>query len=182
MSALDTILDEVQQVLERIEDAELAELATQLRVAPRVFVAGEGRSGFMARAFAMRLAHLGLTVYVLGETITPAMRRGDLLVAVSGSGATHGTVHAAQTAIDSGARVVAVTSDPGAALGQLAHRALVVSAATKWRRPGEPATSQPLGSLFDQACLLTLDAICLHLARLAEVDNEQARARHASGE
>jgi 6-phospho-3-hexuloisomerase len=182
MNALETILAEVQKVLERIDDAELGQLATQLQVAPRVFVAGEGRSGFMARAFAMRLAHLGLTVYVLGETITPPMRQGDLLVAVSGSGTTHGTVHAAQTASDSGARVVAVTSDPEAALGELADRTLVVPAATKWRRPGEPATSQPLGSLFDQACHLTLDAVCLHLARLAGVDNEQARARHASGE
>ena len=48
--------------------------------------------------------------------------------------------------------MVAVTSDPGASLGELAHCTLIVPAATKWRRPGEPATSQPLGSLFDQAC------------------------------
>jgi 6-phospho-3-hexuloisomerase len=78
--------------------------------------------------------------------------------------------------------VVAVTSHPEAALGDLAHRTLVVPAATKWRRPGEPTTSQPLGSLFDQARHLTLDAICLHLARLVGVDNEQARARHVSAE
>ena len=46
----------------------------------RIFVAGEGRSGFSAKGFAMRLMHLGYTVYVVGETITPALREGDLLV------------------------------------------------------------------------------------------------------
>jgi 6-phospho-3-hexuloisomerase len=134
----------------------------------------------MARAFAMRLAHLGLPVEVLGETTTPPVDQGDTLVAVSGSGTTHSTVHAAQTASDQGLWVVAVTSDPGSPLARVADRTLVIPAATKWRRPGEPATEQPLGSLFDQACHLVLDAVCLHLARRTGTDNRQARTRHAS--
>ena len=180
MNGLETILTEVEQVLDRMDDGELDQLAAGLLMAPRVFVAGEGRSGFMARAFAMRLAHLGLPVHVLGETTTPPVAHGDTLVAVSGSGTTHGTVHAGQAAGDQGAWVVAVTSDPRSPLARLADRTLVVPAATKWRRPGEPATEQPLGSLFDQACHLALDAVCLHLARRSGTDNRRARAHHAS--
>jgi len=37
---------------------------------------GVGRSGLIGRAFAMRLMHLGFEVYVLGETITPAVEKG----------------------------------------------------------------------------------------------------------
>jgi 6-phospho-3-hexuloisomerase len=53
----------------------------------RIFTVGMGRSGFVARAFALRLMNLGFNVYFLGETITPAAEKGDLLVAISGTGA-----------------------------------------------------------------------------------------------
>ncbi|MGA9080797.1 MAG: 6-phospho-3-hexuloisomerase, partial [Halobacteriota archaeon] len=33
----------------------------------RIFLLGEGRSGLVARSFAMRLMHLGFDVYVFGE-------------------------------------------------------------------------------------------------------------------
>jgi 6-phospho-3-hexuloisomerase len=54
--------------------------------AKRIYVAGAGRSGFIAKAFGLRLLHLGMDVYVVGETITPAFRLGDTLVVFSGSG------------------------------------------------------------------------------------------------
>ena len=73
-----------------------------------------------------------------------------------------------------------MTTDRQSPLARLADRTLVVPAATKWRRQGEAATEQPLGSLFDQACHLALDAVCLHLARRTGTDNRQARAQHAS--
>ena len=53
-----------------------------------IFILGAGRSGLMARGFAMRLVHIGYTVYVIGETITPSIQAGDVLVSVSGSGKT----------------------------------------------------------------------------------------------
>ena len=51
----------------------------RMLTAKRVYVAGAGRSGLIARAFAMRLMHLGMEAYVVGETITPAMHTGDIL-------------------------------------------------------------------------------------------------------
>ena len=49
---------------------------------------GAGRSGLAAKAFAMRLMHLGFNVYLVGETTTPAVQPDDLVIAVSGSGET----------------------------------------------------------------------------------------------
>ncbi len=37
----------------------------------RIFVTGLGRTGLMARGFAMRLMHLGRRVYHVGDVITP---------------------------------------------------------------------------------------------------------------
>ena len=65
--------------------------------AKRVYVAGAGRSGIIARAFALRLLHLGYDVYVVGETITPALKPGDMLVVFSGSGETHSIASICET-------------------------------------------------------------------------------------
>ncbi|WP_433876296.1 6-phospho-3-hexuloisomerase [Sinomonas atrocyanea] len=180
--SLTTIARELEPVLAGVDRDELEGTVRALEEAPRVFVTGEGRSGLMGRAFAMRLMHLGLTAYVVGETTTPALRDGDLLVAVSGSGTTAHTVQVAQAAVTAGARVHAVTSGAESALARLAATRLVLPAATKHRRPGEAPSRQPLSSLFDQATHLTLDAACLTLAERRQVDNDAARAAHANTE
>ncbi|AVH54882.1 MULTISPECIES: hypothetical protein [Streptomyces] len=78
------ILAEIDGVIALVDDA-LESLAMTLRNAERIFVTGEGRSGLMAKAFAMRLMHLGLPVHVIGETTTPAVAQGDTARAPSGS-------------------------------------------------------------------------------------------------
>ena len=135
-----TILGEIQGVLDTFDYASLDIVAGELNAARHVVVAGEGRSGFMAKAFAMRLMHLGVPVHVVGETTTPALGSADLLVAVSGSGTTASTVRAAQQANAVGGRVIAVTTDPDSPLATAAATVVHVPAATKYRKPGEAAT------------------------------------------
>lgn len=179
---LPAILGEIDRVVARLDDADVDSLADRLDAAGHVLVTGEGRSGFMARAFAMRLMHLGLSVHVIGETTTPAVRDGDTVVAVSGSGTTAGTVRVAEQAQSVGAQVLAVTTDPQSPLAAAADAVLHVPAATKYRREGEAATIQPLSSLFDQVCHVVFDAACLRVALRREVTNDAARAAHANTE
>jgi 6-phospho-3-hexuloisomerase len=179
---LTTVLAEITGVAEKTDRDQIRDFADRLTGAARVFVAGEGRSGLMGKAFAMRLMHLGLTVYAMGETITPAVKAGDLVVAISGSGTTGGTVRAAEGARSAGAAVHAVTTDPTSPLGEAADAALVLPAATKYRRADEAPTIQPLSSLFDQMTHIALDVVCLELARRRDVDNESARANHSNTE
>ncbi len=182
MDTLSTIVAEIEHVLSEVDEAQLATFADQLLAALRVFVTGEGRSGLMARAFAMRLMHLGLTVYVIGETTTPALQGTDALVAVSGSGTTEGTVHTVQQAQKLGSPIFSVTTNPESPLGTLASARLIIPAATKWRREGEVTTIQPLGSLFDQCCHIALDAVCLHIAERKKISNDAARQLHTNME
>jgi 6-phospho-3-hexuloisomerase len=182
MSYLETILAEIRPVVAKVNEAELAALVERLNAARRVFVTGEGRSGFMARAFAMRLMHLGLPVHVIGETTTPSVQADDTVVAVSGSGTTAGTVRVAEQAVQVGATVLAVTTNATSPLAQQAVATLVIPAATKYRQPGEAPTVQPLSSLFDQVTHLALDAVCLDLANRRQIDNTAATAAHANTE
>lgn len=179
---LDTVLREIEGVAAKTDREQIAAVVERLLAAPRVFVAGEGRSGLMGKAFAMRLMHLGLTVYAMGETITPSVGPGDLVVALSGSGTTAGTVRVAESASAAGAAVCAVTTDPSSPLAAAADAVLVLPAATKYRRPDEAPTIQPLSSLFDQMTHVALDVVCLEVARRRKVDNDAARRSHSNTE
>lgn len=179
---LNTVLTEIRGVAMNIDRPQLDGLATSLIAAGRIFVTGEGRSGFMAKAFAMRLMHLGLPVFVIGETITPSLKDTDTVVAVSGSGTTGGTVRVAEQATRLGATLWAVTTDPASPLGSIATECLVIPAATKYRRADETPTIQPLSSLFDQATHISLDVVCLIIADARGVDNARAARAHANTE
>ncbi len=180
--ALQIIQGEIAAVIAKVDRDQVGELVRRLDGSDRLFVTGEGRSGLMAKAFAMRLMHLGFVVYVIGETTTPAAVAGDTLVAVSGSGTTVGTVRVAEQVSRIGGHVLALTTEPASALGVLAEQSLILPAATKYRKPDESPTVQPLSSLFDQTSHLVLDAIVLHLARLRGIDNSRAATNHANTE
>lgn len=76
MDVLRTIMDEIEHVVANVKKDEIDQVIGLIQKDRRIFVAGEGRSGFSAKGFAMRLMHLGYTVYVVGETITPAIKEG----------------------------------------------------------------------------------------------------------
>jgi 6-phospho-3-hexuloisomerase len=180
MKVIPTILKEVETVLSQVEQEQLREIAIRLKTAKRIFVVGEGRSGLMAKSFAMRLMHLGATVYVVGETITPSIGESDILVAVSGSGTTKNVVWTSEKTTTIGCPVLAVTTSPESPLTAVAEQILHIPAATKYRRENELKTIQPLGSLFDQCVHILFDTICLLFSELNQVDHQQAFNQHSN--
>src|SRR5213596_2839521 len=76
----------LSKVLAEVRPVEVDALEKIILGSRRIFVTGLGRTGLMARGFAMRLMHLGRRVYHVGDVITPAIRRGDLLVICSRTG------------------------------------------------------------------------------------------------
>ena len=157
----------------------------------KIFTVGMGRSGFVARAFALRLMNLGFNVYFLGETITPAAEKGDLLIAISGTGTTKMVLTASAAAKDIGAKVIAITSFPESPLGKLADLVVDVKGRTKAGTPkekdyltrqimgvGEPLT--PLGSIFEINSMVFLDSLVVELMhRLGSTEADMKR-RHAT--
>jgi len=95
--ASDFILAAVAKMLE-VEDGAVKEAVKAITAAKRVFVYGVGRSGLVARAFAMRLTQLGLDTFFIGETITPIVKAGDLVVVVSNTGSTMSAIQVANIA------------------------------------------------------------------------------------
>ena len=76
---LEEILEELTENAKHISSSSLEKFANEIIKARHIFVAGAGRSGFVARGFANRLMHLGLEVFFVGEPTTPAIEKKDLL-------------------------------------------------------------------------------------------------------
>jgi 6-phospho-3-hexuloisomerase len=180
--ALDTIkLEEIEKFVKTIEEI--------YRANRKILVVGVGRSGLVGRAFAMRLRHLGARSYVVGETITPSVEEGDLLVAISGSGYTQIVVAAAEAAKRMKAKVAAITTYYDSPLGHLADLVVFVPGRTKLASMDDYFARQilgiheplsPLGTLFEDTSMVVLDAVVAELMkRLGKNESELAR-RHAN--
>ena len=181
-SSLSRISAEIDTVIERLvrgETPALAVVVDLVAAAPRVFVLGAGRSGLALRMTAMRLMHLGLDVHVVGEVTTPAITEHDLLVTASGSGTTVGILRAAQTAIEVGAQVAAITTAADSPLARLATATVVVPAAAKLDR-SETASTQYSGSLFEQVVVLLGDALFDALWQRSGSTADELWPRHAN--
>jgi len=189
IKAMEEIAQFLQTLPKKMRSKEVQSFIQALLNTRRVFVVGAGRSGLVVRAFATRLMHLDFDVYVVGETITPALRPGDLLIALSGSGETDLIVESAKIAKKVGARVAALTSYPRSSLARLAELVVTIPGRTKIastsrfvRRElaGEYASLTPLGTLFEIGSMAFLDGVISSLMVKLGKKEEDLRARHAT--
>ncbi|MDD1727997.1 MAG: SIS domain-containing protein, partial [Methanospirillum sp.] len=91
------MISRIEEVAQSIDQTQVECFLTEINRAERIFVLGAGRSGFVAKSFGMRLMHLGMNAYVVGETVTPAFHQRDTLIAFSGSGKTKSVLEACET-------------------------------------------------------------------------------------
>lgn len=177
------ILDELHQTLQTI-DIERSNAFVQLLLnAKEIFCAGAGRSGFAVKAFAMRLMHMGLNSYVVGETCTPNIDDTGLLVVCSGSGSTKSLVNHAQKAKEVGAKVALITINPDSPIAKMADVVIQINAVSpKSAKQGDIKSIQPMGSLFEQSEALYMDAVIMMLMEKKHMDSDTMFGRHANME
>jgi len=192
-AAAEEIITGIKSSIQELNMKEVERLIELLLTAKdkKIFIVGMGRSGFVARAFALRLMNLGFNVYFLGETITPAAEKGDLLIAISGTGATKMVLTAGAAAKDIGATVIAITSFPESPLGQMADLTVTIKGRTKagWPREedylarqiiGEKEPLTPLGSIFENNCMVFLDSLIVELMHRMGKTEEDLKRKHAT--
>jgi 6-phospho-3-hexuloisomerase len=157
----------------------------------KIFVVGAGRSGLVVKSFALRLMHLGFSVYVMGETIIPRMRKGDVLVALSGSGRTKSVISVAEAAKSVGAIVVSITTFMDSPLAKLGDVVVLIPGRTKLAKEDDYLVRQviglhepltPLGTLFEDLAMIFLDGVVVELMDKLGVTEEELKERHANVE
>jgi len=171
---LDAIYRELTDIASSLPREEAGALAAAIRDAKRVFLGGMGRSGLMMRAFAMRLMQLEVEVHVVGDTTTPSIRKGDLLILGSRYGRSGSLAHYVEIARREGARVAVVTMDKDTPLAKTADLVATIPV------PAGGPSQQPLGTLFEQSLLVYLDAVVLLLKRLLHKTERAMSKRHTN--
>ena len=173
-------LQELNKSLNNINEKESGEFLDRLLKSRRIFVVGEGRSMLMLKAFAKRLRHLGKESYVVGQTVTPAVGKDDLLVAASGSGKTSGVINIVKLAGRYKAEVVFITAFPSPSLKKMADLIVTIPGGAHPHSSAKPASRQLMASLFEQTLLLFCDSICVVLKDRLKISETQLRKNHAN--
>jgi 6-phospho-3-hexuloisomerase len=164
------VLNELSSLVDKIDEQKFNTLVDSIITAGHVFLAGAGRSGQMINAFANRLMHLGLSVSVVGEISSPHSRKNDLMIVGSGSGETQRLINQVKIAKNNGVYIALITTAPDSTLATLADYILTIPAGH---------SAQPMGSLFEQASLLTYDTIVQSLMANLNETSQTMKERHA---
>ncbi|HTZ61705.1 MAG TPA: SIS domain-containing protein [Thermoplasmata archaeon] len=169
------LAERVTEALDRLDPAAVARAVQIIAHAPATFVYGAGRSGIIGRAFAMRLVQLGLNAYVIGESVTPIVRRGDAVFILSGRGESSSSIQTANIVRREGAELIVFTARASSKLAHIATALLTLDF------PDDPdrAKIAPLGTLFESASLRLTDALVAELLKVRGETEESMRRRHA---
>ena len=186
------MVGQMKETAKMLNPDEAESFFSEMLTARKIYVAGAGRSGLVARAFAMRLMHIGFESYVIGETITPALSPGDTLVVFSGSGETNSIYDVFETAKELGARLCLITATPKSRMSDLTDCMVILcgSLPSDSSLPSQYEVRQitgqyrsvsssfaPFGTLFETAALIFSDAIISALIEARHCSLDEARKR-----
>ena len=186
-SSVQNIISEISSVMEEINENTAEEVISEILKANKIFIVGAGRSGLVGKAFAMRLMQIGLRVYVVGETITPSMEEGDLLIAISNSGETRSVCLASQIAMSIKGNIVGITSNKNSRLAKKATKSIIID--TKHRTDpnrfvqkgfhNEVPSFAPLGTLFEVSTFLFFEGLIGSLMERMNRKEEDLKKMHS---
>jgi len=175
--SVDYIQYKIKDILSSVSLEDIKKIKNLFLNSERVFVYGAGRSGLVAKAFAIRLVHLDYQTFAIGETITGPVQKGDLVIIVSGSGETIPAVMTAEIAHNLGAKVVSITGKKNSGIAKFADITLYISASCN---DVERKKYAPLGTLFEATVWVLFDGIIADLLESKNETEKDMRSRHAT--
>jgi 6-phospho-3-hexuloisomerase len=157
--------------------AEILRLIEEIDKAKTIQLYAKGRMQLSVRAFAMRLKHIGFDTYVVYDTTTPGIRKGDLLLDLCG--VTNVELNVMQCAKEAGARIGLLTAHPENEQGALADFIVQVPGQI-FGGSQEVQSIQPMASLLEQSLFLFTDIVVMMLMERNRVDPEEMQRRHTN--
>ena len=187
LASMNFIADHIKKVASKLDTVSVIDLVKNIIRSKRIFLMGAGRSGLAAKAFAMRLMHMGFDVHVVGETTAPAVQPDDLVIAVSGSGETPSIANLGGIAKKIGSRLATITSNKDSTLGKISDIVVIVPGRPKEdidyedyqeRRMIGYTQLAPLGTVFEISALVFLDAVISELMVRTGASEAELKKRH----
>lgn len=187
IASMNLIAKHIKKTASKLDTGSVKRLVDEIICSKRIFLMGAGRSGLAAKAFAMRLMHMGFNVFVVGETTTPAVQPDDLVIAVSGSGETPSIANLGGIAKKIGSKLAVITSNKDSTLGKISDIVVIVPGRPKEdviyedyherRMVGYPELA-PLGTIFEITALVFLDAVVSELMVRTGASEAELKKRH----
>lgn len=174
----DKVLEEISGVLQSSNFEDLEEFSKSIVRAEKIVLFGAGRVGLAMRAFAMRLMHLGINSYYLGDINVPKIGGKDLLIIGSGSGNTPSVATISEIANRDRVKIILITTNPESRVGKLSDHSIVLSAQTKESDSKNRSSIQPMTTLFEQSLGIFLDSLVLSLMDELNESHETMVERH----
>lgn len=135
-----------------------------------VFGLGAGRMGYSLQAFIMRLSHMGINAFMIGDTTLPRVKLNDIVIINSSSGETKSIVLLAELAKKHGARLVVITTDAKSKLANLADLTIQIEAIQ---------STQPMKTVYEQATYILFDMLAAYLIKKLNIDIEFMSNNHS---
>lgn len=175
--SIEYIQKKIKEILNKVSQEDIEKVEKLFFKTNRIFVYGAGRSGLVAKAFAIRLIHLGFQAFVIGETITAPVKKGDLVLIISGSGETIPAIMTAEIAHKIGAHVVSITGKKDSKIAKFANITLFIASSCNEKERKKYA---PLGTLFEASVWILLDGFVAELLHSKNETEDIMRGRHAT--
>ncbi|HZJ88338.1 MAG TPA: SIS domain-containing protein [Sphaerochaeta sp.] len=171
------LLSELSDNVTAFEMAQLEEVLTKIKSAKRVFLVGAGRSRLILSLYCVRLRHLGISAFMIGDPFTPPVSAGDILLAASGSGTTTSTVALSTQFKVYGGEIIVFTSDNKSKLAMLGDVVVTIDGSTALQFD---QGSQIMRSLFEQTLFILLETLAHK--HVGSLDSALVTAAHANVE
>jgi 6-phospho-3-hexuloisomerase len=186
-ASMNFIAEHIKKVATKLDTGSVSDLLDNIMGTKKIFLMGAGRSGLAARAFAMRLMHMGFMVHVVGETTAPAVQIDDLVIAVSGSGETPSIANLGAISKKLGSKLATITSNKDSMLGRISDVVVIIPGRPKEdidyedyqeRRMIGYTQLAPLGTVFEISALVFLDAVISELMVRTGASEAELKKRH----
>lgn len=180
IDALDLILEEIKDSLNDVNDENVDHLVNCILQSDTIIVVGVGRVMISLKAWVKRLKHLGVKIDYFGSETEGNVSNDDLVIVGSSSGESLIPRVIAEKAKSVNARVYYVGCSENSTVDQSADYRLILPGKTKYNRPSDFNSKQPMSTLFEQQLYLLGDIIALKIMNIKKLEETDVKRHHAN--
>ena len=180
LEAMKVIVSHIEHDIGQVDpeglDAAVNKIVEVRDAGGKIFIVGSGRSGSVAKTFAIRLSQFPERVYFrvyFAADIARKVESHDLVMVLSGSGRTASAAHAAKKAKEIGASVLAVTSAEESELMNWVDISVTLTGGARCEDKGQISSLAPLGTLFECSVMVFLDCMIAEIMKKLRVSEAE---------
>lgn len=182
----DEVMLEIGKVLRSFKENDINDFVQKIveikNTGGKICGFGAGRMGYGLRAFMMRLNHIGIPAYFIGDTFIPPFDKNDLFIVTSGSGETRSVLKYLEIAKEKGVKTLAITGNGNSTMAKISDISIVFKSSNGGLNSDDSNDKinsiQPMTSLNEQSMFIFFDIIAVILIKVIGIKKEDEKKFH----